>query len=147
MGVAFPGFNAFNLGNLGPGQVLAAEFIAPATTATDGYYEITSLASGPGTPISSLSTCPGDIDYRLNTQSGGQRICMRVGNESGPQWTVNQSQSLSVIRCVLTPGTRYYFNIAFETCDGGVCNFRVASRDVTARGDDEAISEEQGQGQ
>ena len=74
---------------------------------------------------------------------------MRVGNESGPQWTVNNNQQLSVIRCRLTPGTRYYLNIAFETCDGGACNYRATNRSNTARGDQEAVEaqQEQGQGQ
>ena len=145
MANGFPGFNSFNLGSLGGGQVIAAEFVAPASTASDGYFEITSLASGPGTPITSLSTCPGDIDYRLNG-TPATRGCMRVGNENGPAWTISQGQSLSVIRCILTPGTRYYLNIAFESCDGGTCNFRIASRDATSRGDQEAIENQEAQG-
>lgn len=144
MGNSFPSFNSLNLGSLGPGLVIAAEFIAPATTSSDGYFEITSLASGPGTPITSLSPCPGDIDYRLNG-TPAFRGCMRVGNESGPQWTINQGQPLSVIRCVLTPGTRYYLNIAFENCDGGVCNYRLASRDATSRSDQEATKNKENQ--
>lgn len=147
-GAGFPGFDAFANSSLGPGQVLAAEFIAPQSTTSDGYFEVTSLASGPGTPITSLSLCPGEIDYRLNGVPA-TRGCMRVGNEGGPTWTINNNQQLSVIRCRMTPGTRYYLNIAFESCDGGACNYRATNRSSTARGDQEAVEaqQEQGQGQ
>ena len=146
----FPAIGAFAGGTtstVSAGEVVAWEFVAPAPPGSDGAFVITTLASGPGTPISSISTCPGVIDYRLRTGPGNFNTgCMQVGNESGPSWTINGAFQNSPSRCHLTPGTRYYFNFAFETCVTGECIYRIGSNSANSRpADGEEIVDGEGQ--
>ena len=127
-GTPFPGTPSASASlNFTVGTYTAYQFVAPASTPQDGFFELTLTPnSGAGGPAGSLGVCPGVINSNLNS---GDRECAPVPGKANVTWTLRTVLGgPSSFRCLLTPGQTYYLNLAFAACTSSTCTMSVSTR-------------------